>query len=162
VSLINKRKSLATAAVVVAFGVGFAGSKQIFAQTPTGYTSIAQKIATKFGLKQEDVQAVFDQNKKDHLADMENRYEAKLTQDVTDGKITEQQKQLILTKHQELTSQMKTNIQSLKDKTPAERKAALDKQKTDIETWAKQNNIDVKYLFGGFGMKMGRMHRMKK
>jgi pyruvate/2-oxoglutarate dehydrogenase complex dihydrolipoamide dehydrogenase (E3) component len=81
---------------------------------------------------------------------------------VNKGKITEQQKQLILTKHKELTSQMETNIQSLKDKTPAERKAALQKQKTDIETWAKQNNIDVKYLFGGFGMKMGRMHMMKK
>jgi hypothetical protein len=45
--------------------------------------------------------------------------------------------------------------------TPEQRKAAMEAEKTDLENWAKQNNIDMKYLFGGDmkgrGMKMMMM-----
>jgi hypothetical protein len=101
-------------------------------------TTIVQLIANKFSLNQADVQAVFDQHRSDQRAQNLVRYTQMLDQAVTDGKLTTAQKQLILTKHQEL----QTNRQT---------------ERTALETWAKANNIDPKYLFGGFGQGRGGM-----
>jgi hypothetical protein len=43
--------------------------------------------------------------------------------------------------------------------TDAERKAAMEKERTDLDAWAKSNGIDIKYLFGGFGPGGGRGDR---
>jgi DNA invertase Pin-like site-specific DNA recombinase len=40
-------------------------------------------------------------------------------------------------------------------------KTAMDKQRTDLENWAKDNGIDVKYLMGGRGKFGGRMRLNK-
>jgi hypothetical protein len=57
---------------------------------------------------------------------MQTKYEERLTQDVTDGKITSEQKELILAKHKELEG-------------------------ATLEAWAKENGINSSYLMGGFG-----------
>lgn len=146
--------ALATAGILV-FGM----PAQANAQSPgEEIQSLVQMIASKFGLKTADVQSVVDQHRQQMQAKHETNYEARLTQLVKDGKITEAQKQLILTKHKELETKREENRNKMKDMTPEQRKAAMQAEKTEIETWAKQNNIDVKYLFGGdmgrWGMRM--------
>jgi AraC-like DNA-binding protein len=108
------------------------------AQTPAGgpFQTIVQKLAQKFGLKESDVQSVFDQARTERVANMQKKLDDRLSQDVKDGKINEAQKQLIIAKLQELKTQRQENQQSLKD-------------------WASQNGIDIKYLFGGFGRGFG-------
>jgi hypothetical protein len=135
-------------------GVTLYGSSQAFAQDANG-TTLAQKIADKFGLNKNDVQAVFDQARSEHQADMETKYEARLTQLVTEKKITDAQKKLILAKHKELEAKRQSAFASMKDKTPAERKTAMEAEKKALDDWAKQNGIDVKYLMGGFGGERG-------
>jgi hypothetical protein len=158
-----KKQLIFPAIVLVMGGAAVLGATQTYAQTQSsGHSSLIQKIAQKFGLKETDVQAVFDEDRSEHQAEKQTMFDAKLTQAVTDGKITEAQKQLILTKRIELEKSRQTEFESFKDKTPEERKALMEKHRQEIQDWAKQNNIDIKYLMG-FGMRghgpMGKMRR---
>ena len=120
-------------------GIIVFGTFNVYAQAQSGKTSgIVQKLAQKFGLKESDVQAVFDQTRIEQKTQMQQKFEDNLTQLVKDGKLTEDQKQLILTKRQEL--------QNLRAQKPND----WQTQKQNLADWAKQNNIDEKYLFGGF------------
>lgn len=142
---------------LVAAGILLIGIPQAAnAQSPgEGIQSLVQKIASKFGLKQTDVQSVFDEHKKEMDTKRQANYETRLTQLVRDKKITEAQKQLILAKHKELEAKRDSFKDSFKNMTEEQRKAAIQAEKTDLENWVKQNNIDVKYLMGG-GMRRGR------
>ena len=63
--------------------------------------TIIQKLVAKFGLNEADVQAVFDEERAERQTEMQARFEERLTQAVTDGKITEEQKAAILAKRAE-------------------------------------------------------------
>lgn len=167
------KKILITAILVSVLGIGIFSSTKVLAQNilngQNPMSSLVQKIADKFGLKKEDVQAVFDQDRAEHQvemeakraerqAEMETKYKAQLDQDVKDGKITEAQKELILAKRKELEASRQAEMQNMQGKTAEERKAAMEAKKTEmekkrkeLEDWAKQNGIDLKYLMGGFG-----------
>lgn len=119
------------------------------------YPPIVQKIADKFGLNLNEVKAVFDQERQDRQVQMESKFEDRLNQAVTDGKLTEDQKKLILTKHQEIQAnrdQEKSDEQNL---TPEKRKNQMENRRQELKTWASQNGIDVQYLMGGFGIRAG-------
>lgn len=116
------------------------------------------KIAQKFGLNQSDVQAVFKEHHDEMHTQMLAKFEERLAQDVKDGKITEVQKQLIIAKHKEIKDQMLSHVQDVKNLSAEERKAAMQKQRTELEAWAKEHNIDMKYLFPKMKMKFN--HKM--
>ena len=113
----------------------------IQAQTtkPNGFTNIISSLAKKLGIGEDKVQSAFDSIRSERQAQMQKLFEEKLNQAVKDGKITEAQKKLILAKHQE----MQKNQEANKNKMQTQKKELLD--------WAKKNNIDTQYLFGGFG-----------
>lgn len=148
-----KSKITLSLLVLILTGLGVFGITRVSAQDSSNYPSIIQKLAQKFGLKEEDVQAVFNQDKEERHTQMQARFEEQLAQAVTDGKITETQKQLILEKHKELEANRQPWI-GMKDKTHEERRAARDAERQELESWAKQNGIDLDYL-GGFGHRMG-------
>jgi hypothetical protein len=161
---LKKNKLIIAAAVTAAVGAAsLTGMQLVSAQSnnPTDGNNLIQKIAQKFNLKSADVKAVFDQNQAEHQAARQQKITDELTQAVKDGKLTETQKQLILAKMTEVQAQMQANRDSLKDKTPAERKAAMEAQKADLEAWAKTNNISTDYLhfIGGHGRQGGMMHQ---
>jgi hypothetical protein len=104
--------------------------------------SLVDKIATKFNLKKDDVQAVFDQDRQEHQQEMQQRLEDRLNKAVTDGKITQQQKTQILDKLKE----MKTYIESLKDKTPEERRNLMKAKHDELKKWAQDNNIPLQFI----------------
>ncbi len=124
----------------------------VFAQK-SGTTGLVQQLATKFNLKESDVQVVFDQYKQTAEADREAKQTTRLDQAVKDGKLTAAQKDLILAKQKEVKAQMDALHNSTDAK--ADRKTAMDKIQTDLQSWAKQNSIDLKWV-GPFG---GRGHR---
>ena len=133
---------------------GLLGTTYAFAQgVPGDSSNLVQKIATKFGLKEAEVQAVFDQDRTDRHEEMENQYEAKLNLLVTEKKITSEQKTLILAKHKELQANRESSMGKMKALSSSEKKTAMETQRTALEKWAKENNIDVKYVmgFGGRG-----------
>lgn len=118
--------------------------------------SLASKIASKFNLNKDDVKKVLDEdraaNQAERQKEMLTRAEERLTQAVKDGKLTEAQKTKILDKIKSEQSFM----DSLKDKTQAERKTAMDQHRTELQQWAKDNGIDEKYvMMGGPGGRGG-------
>lgn len=153
----DMRKKLAyggaTAALAVALvaGGGAVAARAAAAGTTLGPANIISKIAQKFGLKEADVKAVFDEEFTARKAEMQAKASERLTQLVTDGKITEAQKQLIVAKQQEMQTARATEMESMKEKTPEERKTLMDQKRTELEAWVKANGIDAQYL-----MPMGR------
>ncbi len=158
-------KKLTIAAVLIALSSAVVfGAGQVRAETQTSrLDSIVAKIATKFNLKTEDVQQVFDENRAEHRTQMQSNFEDRLTQSVTDGKINENQKQLILTKHQELIASHDNQDDSL---TPQQHRDSMQQHHDELQSWADQNGIDISLILGGgnrgegkgrggMGMRMG-------
>src|SRR5581483_8794004 len=120
-------------------------------------SGLVQAIAQKFGLDQNQVQNVVDQYKTQHKSNMQQnmqeRLKQRLDQAVKDGIINSTQEQALLDELSKLRS--KYSIDSLKSMTPAQRQQAMKDQKTELENFAKSQNIDLSKLklgFGGRGM----------
>lgn len=156
------KKTMITVAAVSVLSGGLVVATTAFAQAATngqnGVPSLVQEIAAKFHLNTSDVQAVFTQHRQEMMEKSEQNYESYLQNLVTTGKITDAQKQLILTKHNELLSQMKNNMSNMKSLTPAERRAQMQSTMQDLKSWATQNNIPLQYL-RPFGPGKGRFGR---
>lgn len=101
--------------------------------------TLIQKLVDRFGLKEEEVQSVFDEVRNERHQEMQSRVEEQLSEAVQNKEITEEQKQLILQKKQEL--------QELRDT-------------EELNQWAEENSIDLKYLgIGMFGRNGNGMHQ---
>ncbi len=122
-------------------------------------SSIVDKLASKFNLNKDDVQKVFDEERATHKADREKSFTDRLANLVKDGKLTQAQADKITAKHSEMKSQM----ESMKNKTKEERHKSMDQKRSELQKWAKDNGIDEKYVMlggpeaGGPGGKRG-MH----
>jgi len=161
-------------ALTIGIGLIWGTTSMVYAtETPKdGISTIIERIAVKFGLKKQDVQAVVDQVQSERQAtrqkDALDQLEARLSVAVKNGKITEAQKSLIIAKHNELQAQRVKDQSTWQNLTPAERKTKMDEQRTALEAWAKQNNIDSQYIYGfggrgeGFGMGSGKGRGMSR
>jgi hypothetical protein len=109
---------------------GAVGTSVVSAETTGSNVSIVERIATKFGLKEAEVQAVFDEERDARMAERTAEMSDRLQDAVDDGDITADQKKLIETK-----------LAEVQKKRDAEREA--------LQTWADDNNIDMRYLMGG-------------
>lgn len=108
-------------------------SMSAFAQGNNSDGSLVDRVASKFNLNKQDVQAVFDEEKQAHQAERKAERSKDLQSKVDDGTITADQKTAIEKKQEEMH-------------------AKREQSRTDLEEWAKQNNIDVKYvMMGGRG-----------
>ena len=155
----NTKKSLLIAAIVV--GVSFAGvsgaSLVSAATTTTGGTSLAQSIADAFKLNKDDVQNVIDQNRSDNQAKREAKEQNRLTQAVTDKKITQAQADYITKAQADITAVIAATTP--KDLT-ASQKADIKTKTTALRTWAKANNVPVNLIRGD--IMRGGMKKMRE
>lgn len=145
-----KKKIFFPVLALAIIGTSLATTNFVSAQNTTGSNSLVAAIAAKFNLNQSDVQAVFDEEHQKRETEMKQQMEAKLTQAVADGKITEAQKQAILKKFAEMKNN-RPNPDEFKNLTQEQRKAKMDEKKKEMETWANQNGIDLQTLQGLIG-----------
>lgn len=147
----NAKKPLLIAGVAtsVAFG-SMAGLGVVSAADSTtnndGQTSLVNKIATRFNLNKDQVKAVFDEDRAAHQAQRQKEVETALSKAVDEGKLTTNQKELILAKRSEIKSDLEKNHAAVKDKTRSERKAVFEQKRAELEKWAGDNNISKNYL----------------
>lgn len=135
--------SIATAGVAASVLVGGVTFAQTTAQGSNPTANLAQAIASKFNLNKDDVAKVIEEQ---HQTEMNDR----LTQAVKDGKLTEDQKNKIIAKQAEI----KPKLDAARAETDeTKRKAAMDAIHTEMQQWAKDNNIPK-----GFGMMGPRGH----
>jgi len=120
----------------------------------TSGQSLVDKLASKFNLNKDDVQKVFDEDRSAHEAERAAEVKTQLDQLVKDGKITQAQEDKLIAKGKELQTQREANRDSMKDKTDAERKAAMDAERTAFTKWLSDNGIAEEYgrlIMGGHG-----------
>src|SRR6185503_15763445 len=120
---------MAAVAVIAAGGYGVAQVSA--ASAPSTGQTLAQRIASSFGLDQSKVQGVIDQYRGDKQAQAETKYEAMLSQAVTDGKIKSDQKTAILAEHNKLMGE----LQAAAGKTGTDRRTAMQAVRTEAESW---------------------------
>lgn len=145
---------LAGLAMVTVFGIKNIGAMG------NGYSPMAEKIANRFGLNKDEVEAVFEEERTQRQEEMRTRQEERLTKAVSDGKITEEQKQAIVTKRAELQE----NRQQMTNLSDEERVQRMEEHRQEMETWAEENGIDMSLFMGlgkgpggrGFGQGVGR------
>lgn len=138
-------------------GAGLMGGSYVFAQGTADQPTLVSMIAGKFNLKTSDVQAVFDEYHSQRQTQREADYEQYLSELVSNGKITSAKKMLLLDKHNQIIADRKAEWQKLKGMTLQERVAQRQTERKNLQSWARQNNIPLQYLFGGFGMGRYRM-----
>lgn len=129
-----KNLALAIGALAIGTTLGVVGLKTIDATTGTNFP-IIQNLAEKFNTSPEDVRGIFDQTREERQQERQKAVEDSLNQAVEDGKITEDQKNTILSKQAEIRKQME------------EVKAG----KEDLRKWADENDIDLKDILPGKG-----------
>lgn len=137
---------------VLAFGTLITQSNAFADDKINSETTIVEKIATKFNLNKDEVQKVFDEERKELHIKMQEKNALRLEALVKEGKITQAQKTLILNKQKEMQKQRENHKEEFKDMTPEERKLKMEARRTNIENWAKENGIDPTYLFPSKGM----------
>lgn len=149
----NIKKSLLVAgAVTTMTAAGITGMGVASAATsgagPDGdsKSSLVDKLASKFNLNKDDVQAVFDEERAERQAKHGLKIEERLTQAVADGKITEDQKDKILAKMKELKAQRESNRDKFMDMTDDERHEAIKSEAESLKTWADENDIPMEYV----------------
>ena len=110
-----KKKTLAallTLGIIVAGG--YFGTTVIKADDVERPVNIlASRIAEKFGLNESDVEAVMTAVHEEHMQQMQDDREERLNQAVSDGVITEDQKNAILSKMQENAGERKQNREEM-------------------------------------------------
>jgi hypothetical protein len=180
------KKSLLIAGAVTTLGVaGAAGMNTAFAQNNSNndYDELVAKLALKFNVSEEEVQAVFDEYKSDQQEEKVSAYLQKL---VDKGKITVEQKTAIETKLGEIRVEMKAEKETLEvwatglgvdieylhhynlsqlvedGVITAEQKTAIEAKRDELrknhqanreelKQWAKDNNINLRYLMMDHG-----------
>lgn len=136
-------------AVVVSLSLMVGGYTVYAASTDSSqsFPPVIEKLVKAFNLDRGKVATVLGEYQQEQKADHKARLEEKLNQDVKDGTITAKQKDAILKKMDEMTA----NFEKFKDLSPEERRTAMEKQRTELQTWAKENGIDLTKIRFGFG-----------
>ena len=136
-------------AIVLGMGVFTA---QAQTNNCVGYPSFVQKIADKFNLNIDEVKAVFDEDlaaqQKQVKANTESRNEEMLDKLIEGGKITADQKMLILAKRAEIIQKQ----EAFRDLPQEERQTAIKSFQEELKAWAKENGIEENLIFFGHGV----------
>lgn len=134
------KKLLTTILVLgVIISVGYFGTSHVLANENTpGYSTLVSRIAQKFNLKENDVEAVFSAVRDERRALMKTQREEKLNQAVSDGVVTQAQKTALLAKMEE-------------------HQEARGEKKEAMQKWLSDQGIDASKLRGylGFGERKG-------
>ncbi len=145
-------KKFIVPAVALGTVVSLAGISAVSAdEADRGPGRMIERLAERFGLDQDDVQSFFDEERQTRQEERQAEYETRLSDAVSAGELTEEQKQLILAKHEEMRTQMENERGNRGEESREEREAhreEMESRRAELEAWAEENGIDMKY-FGG-------------
>jgi len=152
----NYKLIIPVAALAIGAGMLYtSGQVKAFGGFGGGRDTLIQALANKFGKSTDEVQSVFDEVRTQNQQQMEAKFEDNLNQAVSDGKITDEQKNLILQKQEELQTQHQQDFANGANLTPEERRTQRQQERAGLEKWASDNGIDLTYFHMGPGEGMG-------
>ena len=131
------KKSLLVAGAVASIGLaGVTGVGAVSAATTNNSDSLITKIAQKFNLKEDDVEAVVDEHRTEMMTQRQTERKAQLAERlqtaVDDGKLTAEQKTALEAKI-------------------AEHDAERQTEREQMRTWAEEQGIDLSEVMPGGG-----------
>lgn len=145
-------KSKVVLASILGTGLAASGFTAYAATTPNPngpMTNLVQAIAQRFNLNSTDVEQVVEDtmasNRALRMAEQETAYQDRLNKALSLGKLTQEQVNKLLERHQTV----KAERESLAGKTGDELRNALKTIQTENQTWAKDNNIPIEFLGPG-------------
>lgn len=150
-------KSLVVAGVVGTLGVatiagtGIANAESGTTSSSDPMSSLVEKIASTFSVDKTKVQALFDQDRTDREAEREAEQAERLQALVDDGTLTATQKTAIETKIKEMKAEREADRSSMEELSDEERKTKMDEKRTELESWAEEQGIDLSDLKGVLG-----------
>lgn len=153
----SKKFILPILSLLVAGGVMFATTKAYAFgfRAGNGDDVLIQKLAEAFGKSETEVEAVFEDLRLERQQQLQAQYQERLDQAVENGELTEEEKQLILNKHAELRLMHEEDWANRENMTPEEWRAQREAERDELESWAEEHNIDLKYFHLGLGRGMG-------
>ena len=119
------------------------------------HDEMVKKLSEKLGVEESKIEAVFAEMQKEKQQEMRARFEERLKTAVTNGEITEAQKNTIIAKHDELVKKHKTSQEAFQSMTPQERRDSRQAERDELSAWAQSQGIDLKYFAGPKGGHMG-------
>ncbi len=139
----KKKLIIPAIALSLVLGLGYLGfsKSQVYAQEDT-FPPMLQRLTERFNLNEEEVSNFMEETREEHRADRKNQITEKLNEAVSNGILTEDQKN-------ELLSIIETDS--------GERQQHRD----EVQAWAEENGVNLADLdlgfhgFGGFGRGMG-------
>ncbi len=149
-------KSLIAASIVGTVGLGGLATATVAgAESGTNSTgpmsSLIDKIASTFSIDKSKLQTLFDEERDARDADREKEQAERLQALVTDGTITAAQKTAIESKLAEMKKERDADRDAMDSLSNAERKEKMEAKRTELETWAKEQGLDLSKLRGVLG-----------
>lgn len=140
----TKRIILSIAVLTALSLAGFWGVSKIRAQEEGGYHPLVQRLAERFGLNAAEVEETFNQMREERREGRQLQWEERLDQAVSDGQISQEQKEALLAKKAEML---------------AKRGEDRETCHQEMTEWLEQNGLDPDLLpmlwggghHGGFG-----------
>lgn len=134
-----------TALIVIAIMALFTSS-QTLADDTTSQPVIIQKLVERFNLEEDEVEAVFADVRHEHHMVMHEKLSERLSQAVADGSLTQDQKDAILAKHDEMQADREAMRWEFDDMSREERREKMQERHQEMLSWASENDIDPQYL----------------
>jgi len=123
---------------------GAIGVKSVGAFGPSeNHDTLVQKLAERFNLNQNDVEAVFEEMRTERQAERKAEFTAMLDEAVSNGKLTQEQRDAFLLKVDKKRLRME-EIRKIED--ADERKKQMKALGDEMHEWAEANGIDLKEL----------------
>ena len=113
---------------------------------------VIERLAERFELNEDEVQAVFDAVRDEKRVEMQVRFEEKLGELVSNGTLTEEQKQAFLNKKEEMRSEKG----EYRDLSYEEKMELKESHNAEMQSWAEENGIDLSQIKAELGKGMGR------
>lgn len=132
-------------------GFGLAASIAVpaFAATPTADTTfrdpqqtLIQALVKRFNLNETDLISFFQEQRAQHETQDVARVTARLTAQVTAGKLTEAQKNAIVAK----MAEAKLKHEAARKLTPEECRKLMEAYRTELEAWVTAQGLDRSYV----------------
>lgn len=145
-------KKVITISALTAIGaIGLLSTPSAAALSPP-QDSLAERIATKFNLTLDEVKKVFNEERQVREQAHQKKLEEKLQKKVDDKTITEEQKTKLLAKLSEIREQRHENRASQTTKpSRSEMKQKREAERSELQTWAQENGIDLQSVLPQFG-----------
>ena len=138
-----KKILIPTLVAVLITGAATYGINKVNAETnESDLPPMIQRLVEKFNLNKDDVTKFVNEERTTRQAEMQKKFEDKLTELVKNGKLTESQKTALIAKHNE----MKANRQNIRNTTKEERHEKMEAERTAYEAWAKSQGIDLSLI----------------